>query len=171
MMNKVGKEIAASSDLFKLHKIVANVIGKKCWKVAFGYGGELRLHLGARIPSENPKMGDEKKGEWRFGSCGTRWILYTLDGSVASNKRSERTLEKKAKTIEGGSLIGFSVAVPSNDLILTFSNSCLLRVAPSIDDDDGGIPYWEMFTPDHMILKYGPGKQWSCKASDVPVSP
>ena len=113
MSSKTVKEVAESTDLGKLYSIVGGVIGETCWKVAFGYGGELRLHLGKPVSYENPKMAGERKGEWRFASCGTGWTLFTPNGVVSSKKGSEQTLEKRAKAIEGSKLIDFSVSVLS----------------------------------------------------------
>src|SRR6476661_3370374 len=116
MSSRTIREVAGSTDLGRLHRVIEGVIDKRCWKVAFAYGGELRLHLGARIPYENPKLAGEKKGEWRIGTCGTAWTLFTPNGLVSSKKGSELSLQKKAKVLEGGKIISFDVSVPSNVL-------------------------------------------------------
>lgn len=41
-----------------------------------------------------------------------------------------------------------------------FSNGYELILIPEIEDDSG-LPYWEMFTPEAMVLKVGPNAMWS----------
>jgi len=164
------KKIYNSSDLYKLHQIIEGIVGKRCWRVGFSYGGELRLHLGAKIPYGNPKMVGQKKGEWRLGTGGTTWELFTPKGLVNSKSGTEQNLEKKAKVLEGSRVANIEVSVPSNILTFTFTNKCLFRVIPGAEDDKYDLPYWKLFMPDDMLVAFGPGKHWSCKPSDVPIS-
>ncbi len=163
------KKVPKSTDLYKLHQIIGGIVGKRCWRVGFGYGGDLRLHHGARIAYGNPRMASQKKGEWRFATCGTTWELFTSKGLVDSRSGTERSLEKKAKILEGSRVANVEVSVPSNNLAIMFTNKCLFRIIPGTEDDKYDLPYWKLFMPDNMLVAFGPGKQWSCKPSDVPI--
>ncbi len=172
MKTKTVKAVARSTDLDRLHGVVGGLLNQKCWKVGFGYGEELRLHLGARIPYGSPRMAGKYMGEWRLATCGTTWVLFTpKNGLVHSNRGSERTLAAKAKVLEGARIESLDVSVPSNALVIRFSNKCLFMVIPQPQDDRYDLPYWELFTPNHMVLAFGPGKRWSFTRSDVPSSP
>ncbi len=48
---------------------------------------------------------------------------------------------------------------------VTFSNGCKLILLPN-SEDDVDLPYWEIFTPDQMVLKVGPGAIWSYTSSN-----
>ena len=146
------------------------MVGKECWKAAFGYDGELRLHFGASLPYESPQMAGQFKGEWRLGTCGTAWILLKPNGFVSSKHGFEHDLEKKVKVLEGSRITRLDVSVPSNTLNIAFSNRWLFQIVPSPEDDRYDLPYWQLFMPDHMVVSFGPGRHWSCRRSDVPIS-
>jgi len=172
MRSQTVNEIVDSTDFLKLHHIVSSILAKGCWRVDFGYGGDLRLNFGARIPYESPQMAGEKKGKWRFSTMGTAWMLFTPNGIVRGKKvkkRDEESLLKKTRAIEGGKVTSLEVSIPSNALSISFSNGCLLRVLPSPEDDKYDIPYWELLLPGHMFVAFGPGNRWSFRRSDVPI--
>jgi hypothetical protein len=151
-----------------LYSKIIGLIGKKCWKVAFSYGGQLRLHFGARIPYSSPKMAGKKKGEWMFGTCGTPWILITPQGSVSSTDADEDELERKVSVLENAKVTGFGISVPDHALMLTFTGQRCLYIVPTADDH-GDVPYWELFMPDDLYIEYGPDSHWTCARSDVPA--
>src|SRR5712691_6543482 len=98
-MSKTANTPATRAMPLDARVAIQGLVGKKCWLVAFGYGPELHLHLGARIPYEYPKMAGKKHGSWRLGTCGTSWTILTPNGSVCSREHDERTLEQKAKVL------------------------------------------------------------------------
>lgn len=159
-----------ATSIDKLHRLIQpGLIGKKCWKVIFNCG-DLSLHMGARLPYDNPKMAGERKGEWILGTCGTRWVLITPTQTLRSGDNDEVTAERKAKAIENSRIVGFGVSVPDNVLLLDFSNNCRLLVIPTAADAKYDLPYWELFMPDDKFIAFGPGAVWSCRRSDVPAT-
>lgn len=167
MIDGTTKPIKNSCDLRKLPRTTEGIIGKKCWKIAFGYGGELHLHFGAKIPYENPKLAGQKKGEWRFNTCGTKWTLVSPDMSVSSHGADDKVLESKLKVLLNANVKHFEVSIPNNIVTVVFDNDCLLLVIPGPADDKFKLPYWELFTPNHMVVSFGPGRRWSYRRSDV----
>jgi hypothetical protein len=157
-----------SRDLSLLHSTVQGLIGKKCWRVAFTYGGELALDLGRGIAYGLPALAGKKRGEWRFGTRGTPWQLFTPDGLILSKQGSEDELESQAKVLEGRKVTGFSVSVPDSALTISFNGSYLFRVTPTAADDKYGLPYWELFMPGHRLIAAGPGPRWSSQPSNLP---
>jgi len=151
----------------QLYSLVQGLEGKKCWKVAFGYGGELHLHFGARIPYDNPKMAGESKGAWIFGTCGTPWHIVTSEGSVSSENHSEKELALHIKELEGATVTKIGLSLPDGGLTVYFTNKRRLLVTPSARDRRYDVPYWELFMPNHRFLAFGPGNGWSNRRSDV----
>src|SRR5437588_12980073 len=99
-MSSPARGTAPAKNLMKLHQIIeSGLIGKKCWRLTVS-SGELVLHMGARRSYNNAKMTGEKKGEWIFGTCGTRWILVTPTGTVRSDEADAEMVEEKARVIE-----------------------------------------------------------------------
>jgi hypothetical protein len=167
MIDGTMKEVKNSCDLRKLSRTTEGVVGKKCWKIAFGYGGELHLHFGAKLPCENPKLSGQEKGEWRFNTCGTSWTLSSPRTWVASSSADEKVLLTKLKVLEDAKVVHFEIGIPNNIVTVAFDNDCLLRVIPGPKDDEFKLPYWELFTPNHMIVSFGPGRRWFYRRSDV----
>lgn len=161
---------AKPANLQRLYQAMGGIIGKKCWKAVFSYGGELCLHIGPRVPYESPAMAGEKKGAWILGTCGTAWRLITDTGRIYTSKQSEDVLEKKVNILENSTVTGFAVLAPRNGLVMLFNNGCYFHVAPTADDAKHDLPYWELFMPDNKLIAFGPGNVWSQERSDIPVS-
>lgn len=72
------------------------------------------------------------------------------------------------KAIEGAIVTTVEISYP--DLVLTvgFSNGCELKVFPDIEEDFD-LSYWELFTPNNMLLTMEPGGSWTYTRSDVPM--
>jgi hypothetical protein len=164
------KQTSSSSDRVKLHKTLQGVIGKRCWKVAFGYGGELRLHLGARIPYASPKLAGQKKESGGSDRAERNGCYQRRTASFTRTKGRNGFKGKEPRRSRGGRLFDLQVIPPSDALVLGFSNRCLVFLTPSAEDEKYDLPYWEMFMPNGMLVAYGPGKKWSCKRSDLPIS-
>jgi hypothetical protein len=102
---------------------MGGVIGKKCWKATFSYGGELCLHMGARVSYESPAMAGEKKGSWVFGTRGTAWRLIADTGRRISSEQGEDALDKKVRVLEDSTVsppcpIGFPSWASSRGAII-----------------------------------------------------
>ncbi|MCY2929523.1 MAG: hypothetical protein NTV86_08520 [Planctomycetota bacterium] len=151
----------------QLYDLVQGLKGKKCWKAAFGYGGELHLHFGARIACHNPRMAGETKGAWILGTCGTPWHLVAPEDSVFSENHCEEDLVPQIRGLEGAVVMNIALAVPGGAIEIDFSNKRSLFVTPSARDRRYDVPYWELFVPNHRFVVFGPGNAWSYGRSDV----
>lgn len=159
-----------STDFAKLLAALHDLVGKKCWKVAFTHGGELSLHFGRHLSYDIPSMTGKKKGEWHLGTRGTPWKLFTPHGSVSSRGNNEELLEGKANALEGRKVTRINIGVPDNALTIDFGNEHQFQITPTGNSVRSSLPYWELFMPNHRLLTFGPGSSWSCRRSDVPVS-
>ena len=62
--------------------------------------------------------------------------------------------------------------VPSAGLTIGFSDRTSLAVVPfSLTPDEFDVDYetWHLFTPDGLVLDYGPGENWSLNRATDPV--
>ena len=165
MPQKLIRSVARAKNPKRLGELVGSLSGKKCWKAAFGYGQELFLHFGAQIAIKHPKLRGQKEGEWIFGTRGTPWILYTRNGALQSTDGEKRRIEGVRSALEGRKVVEVEAGKRAK---FYFDNDALLEIRPTADDDRYQLPYWELFTPDHMLIAFGPGNEWSYRRSNLP---
>jgi hypothetical protein len=88
---------------------------------------------------------------------------------LTSSENDPHEARRQLSAIEGAGIIAFEVNLDNRTLNVRFANGCRLLVSPSPEDDSWDLPYWELFTPGHMVLAFGPGSVWSYTRSDQPV--
>ncbi|MFT3865618.1 MAG: hypothetical protein QM729_15225 [Solirubrobacterales bacterium] len=72
----------------------------------------------------------------------------------------------------GKTVVGTDLRAASAGLTINFSDGSDLKVVPfslrpdEIDDD---YESWKLFTPEGLVLKYGPGSHWLLKRASDPV--
>ncbi|CBN57680.1 MULTISPECIES: hypothetical protein [Kamptonema] len=162
--------IKNDADLVQLRSIVSVIIGELCWNARMSYGDELYLYIGERIPILNKLMKGKEQAAWMLGTRGTDWTLESPTKEIiTSSKELPEVFKEKVKVIEGTTITAFETHYP--DLILTveFSNGCKLKIFPDLADDFD-LSYWELFTPDNMLLTLEPGAIWTYTRADVPKS-
>ena len=165
--NSSFSKLIKTMRLPQLYSLVQGLEGKKCWKAAFGYGGELYLHFGARLPCHNPNVAGESKGAWIFGTCGTPWHLVTSEGSVSSENHREKELVSQIEELAGTTVTNVAISLPDGAITIYFTNRGRLLVTPTARDRHSDVPYWELFMPNHRLLAFGPGVGWSHSRSDT----
>ena len=160
------QSITEATDLQQLKEIISGVVGETCWAASFSYGDELSLDIGAKVPYSQKLMAGKEKGAWMLGTRATVWELKGTSQTIVTSNDDPETARQKVKVIEGAVITAIETNYPELALTVTFSNGCQLILFPE-HDEDSDLPYWEMFTPYHMILKVGPGAKWSFTRSDV----
>lgn len=165
MKNNSPTTKIASRDVS--HSDVKRLIGRKCWKAAFAYGGELCLHFGRRVSYENPLMKGKKHGEWQLRTRGTAWQVFTPTESFSSRGGNEAALLEKLKCLVGRKAKDISVS-NANVLTIEFEGNRLFRVTPTRHDARAQLPFWELAMPRHMVASFGPSACWSIKSSNTP---
>ncbi|UXE62316.1 MAG: hypothetical protein KA717_05785 [Woronichinia naegeliana WA131] len=181
-------KIKTDSDLKLLEQKIRPIIGQVCWQARLGYGGELCLEIGKKIPYNSPLLRDEYKGEWQFGSRGSNWKLVG-DGFIHFNNLEKEKLSSKLKIIEGTKITKFAIAILHkphrprfSELIIEFDEKYILELFISIHTSDGtfigfnssdrdlrDMSYWELFMPNNRIIEFYPDLTWSDQPSDVLV--
>jgi hypothetical protein len=168
MTTPVTQEVTKATDLEGLQAIVRGLLGQSCWRAALSYGDELCLHIGEKVPYAHRALAGQVKGAWIFGTRGTAWRLDAPTETLASSDDDPLLARQRVTAVEGAAVIGFEVGLPDWVLTVSFANGYRLLVLPSPEDDAEDLPYWELFTPEHLRLAFGPGGVWSCTRSDQP---
>ncbi|MBR8838853.1 MAG: hypothetical protein DSM106950_33830 [Stigonema ocellatum SAG 48.90 = DSM 106950] len=165
MIANLVKNITQPSDLEQLNQIINGVIGEICWKANLSYGDELTLQIGARIPYSQKSMAGKEKGAWILGTRTTQWRLNGPSETLVSANDDPEIIRQKVDAIKDSTIAVIETNYRNLALTVTFSNGCQLILLPN-SEDDIDLPYWEMFTPDQMVLKVGPGARWSYTSSN-----
>ncbi len=157
-----------TKDLKTIQQIINPILGEKCWEASLSYGDELCLEIGRRIPYANKLMAGKEKGAWRLGTRATSWKLAYLDKMVASDKLETEEIKRKVMVVEGTSITAFDTSYPKLMFEVGFSNGYKLVLEPD-EEEDLNFPYWELFTPQEMLLIVYPGSLWSYLPSNLPM--
>ncbi len=163
------QEIVRSADLDRLREVVGGIVGQPCWRVHFSYGGELCLHAGERLPYAHPALADKQRGAWILGTRGTAWRVESPDATRATSADEPDQAKARLAPLETASLT--AVAIGGDDLSLTvsFDNGWKLCLTPTPEIEGRDLLLWELFTPERMLLTFGPGKVWSYTRADQPA--
>lgn len=152
-------------ELKRLEQKMKPLIGQLCWQARLGYGDELCLEFGERIPYDSPLLVDEFKGKWQLGSRGSDWELFCNGETLATSALEIEQVSPVLKRIEGTKVTQIKIFYPI--LLLNFDNQCCLLIKLNPDDlDSQDLAAWELFTPNHRILEFYPNGTWSDQASD-----
>jgi hypothetical protein len=145
---------------------VVQIVGRKCWKATFAYGGELCLHFGRQLSYESPLMKGKKRGEWQLRTRGTAWQVLTPNQGFSSKDGNESALLKKLKCLVGRKVKDISVS-NANVLTIELEGNRLFRVTPTRHDARSKLPFWELAMPQHKVASFRPTIGWSLKPSNV----
>ncbi|HEY2052925.1 MAG TPA: hypothetical protein VGH14_03215 [Solirubrobacterales bacterium] len=98
------------------------------------------------------KLRDAEGGEWWLA---TQWADYSPSDPDA---------------IVGKTVVGAELNERSGDLTLTFSDGTAFRAISRPQEEPGDdLEHWDLFTPEGLVLIWGPDASWKLKsASDPP---
>ena len=151
---------AFAIDPSSVQGIVQGLYGQPCWKAAFTYGDELRLHIGERVPRTSQKLASKERGAWVFGTRGTAWQLKGPAETITSADPPEGLEERVHAALVNARVTDFQVRTGlvrrEPVLLISFDNRYQLVVTPGPEDEQDDFPYWELFTPDKTVLLHGP---------------
>ena len=109
--------------------------------------------VSTRLPhSKRPylELTDAEGGTWRLVS----WHAAHSASSPGDN--------------EGKSVLGAAIDDLSGVLTVSFSDEGSFTLTPIPDESDDAIENWEIFTPEGLVLAYGPRGRWLLGRADDP---
>jgi hypothetical protein len=185
-------QITQPSDLLPLVEIIKGMMDQCCWQASLASGNQLRLYLGTRVSSSNESESNEQE-EWIFSSQTTSWKLTSMNQAlldsgfiefghqtITTSQENAASINEKIRGLERTYPIHFELPHPPTfnfsltfdplpsrltfDLQpeLVFSLKYRLTLMPDLEKSD--LAYWELITPNQMLLKFGPGTAWSYTA-------
>ncbi|GAA6614660.1 hypothetical protein [Scytonema sp. NUACC26] len=168
MTKKLVNNITELSNLEPFNQVISGLIGETCWQANLSYGDELILHFGKRIPYSQKSMIGKEKGAWILGTQATQWQIDSPSETIVTSEDDSEIIKQRLDTIENSAIAAVEVNYPNLALSIIFNNNYKLVLLPNNEDGEEGIdlPYWEIFTPHHMVLKVGSGSTWSYTSSD-----
>ena len=147
-------------DQGEIQEILSSLIGQLCWSIRFGYGEELLLDIGRRVPYQNPHLKDKLHGEWMIGSRGSDWVITANDLIVISSSDTLISASEKLKDIVNGTLVTITFDVPSLGLTIAFDNDYTLSIVPNLSNEPDDLEYWEIIGNNGLFLTVGPKTSW-----------
>lgn len=160
-----------SQDVERIRAITQGLVGETCWQARLTYGDELTLHLGEKRPIPHPLLAGKFEGSWILGTRATEWQLKCNGELIVNSESPIEVVKDKIRVLENARVVDFDNPTdqfypPSR---LQFSNGCELLLNIFVPNDPE-LAYYELFTPDHMLLTVGGATPWAYKSADSPVS-
>ena len=169
MKIEITQRVQAPADLDRLHDLTRELVGKACWGAKLGYGDELTLDLGGRVPRLPRSAPPKEKGEWVLRARATPWTI-----EPAPDDPPEDDPGALLRKIEGATITEVEIGHPDLSLTITFSNQYTLRLVPEPDEaeeaDEDGLAYWEIFGPRDAVIEVGPGPVWTFSQDEADAS-
>jgi hypothetical protein len=157
MKMEITRRVQSPADLEKLRDLTGELVGKPCWGAHLGYGDELTLDIGGRVPRLPRSVPPKEKGEWVLRARATPWTI-----EPAPNDPPEHDIGALLRMIEGATITAVEIGYPDLWLGITFSNQCTLSIVPEPDEaEEDDLAHWELFGPRRAVLEVGPGPVWT----------
>ena len=96
---------------------------------------------------------DSRGGQWRLATQDAEWKPADPEGLV------------------GQSIDGAAIDGDSGELTCSLSAGGTFKVLPGARESSDDPPNWELFTPEGVLLEFGPGLRWQIAGTDSRTSP
>ena len=146
------------NEVDKLEREIGGLVGERCWHARLGYGDELKLDIGRKVPYKSPKLKGLLRGTWTVGSRATPWKLTCASGVVSS--RSKRSKIEAALGEVVGNVQAVTVGSRRMSLTIKIGSQFTLTIENRSVAATDDLPYWEVFTPQRTCIQAGPGRNW-----------
>lgn len=108
-------------------------------------------------------MAGKMKGAWILGAQATSWRLSENTETIVTSSDKTEEIKENISLIEKTTITQFDIGFPDLGITMSFNEKYKLILMPDVNDYD--LPYWELFTPEQMVLKVGAGAIWSYVSS------
>ena len=92
---------------------------------------------------------------------GGLWRLATQDAAWSPSDPVQ---------LAGRSITGAEIDESSGELRCKLSDGSVLDVKPASAEAEDDPPYWELISPDGIVLEFGPGVRWQISSADARTS-
>jgi hypothetical protein len=72
------------------------------------------------------------------------------------------------EVFSGKTVISAHLGERPGDLTIGFADGTSFTISPVWDEGDDAIEDWELFTPENLVLTYGPRGRWQLGSADIP---
>ncbi|MEC4886393.1 MAG: hypothetical protein SAL70_34500 [Scytonema sp. PMC 1070.18] len=107
----------------------------------------------------------KERGAWILGTRATQWQIEESRETLITSNDEPEIIKQKIDVIKDSTITAIEINYRNLALWIAFNNGCKLSLQPNIEDDVE-LAYWEMFTPEQMVFKVGPGKMWFYSSSN-----
>jgi hypothetical protein len=90
---------------------------------------------------------------------GGLWCLATWDADYSP---------ENPEVLNGKDVVSANLDGASGVLTVGFSDDSVFTVTPNLIEEDEDIENWELFTPEGLVLTYGPRGRWHLGSADDP---
>ncbi|MEB3338699.1 MAG: hypothetical protein VKJ46_14615 [Leptolyngbyaceae bacterium] len=169
------------------------LIDQPLLQLRFSYGDELTLHFGNPQQYSSPKLQHLVKGSYIIGARASPWLLFNPDGiflgydeeksefQSISRRVNKQEIKTNVNLIQSGTLIDAADLFTIQDLEnawgfglwLHLANGSLLLIIPNSGKEkilqDEEVADWEIFMPNNLYLRVGPGLKGSYLANNCEI--
>jgi hypothetical protein len=92
---------------------------------------------------------------------GELWRLATQDAEWSPSDPAQ---------LVGRSIEDAKIEETSGELRCRLSDGSVLDIKPAAAKAEDDPPYWELISPDGVVLEFGPGVRWQISSADAPTS-
>jgi hypothetical protein len=153
------RTVESPADLQDLQSVLQALSGQPFLAARTSYGDELRLDFGRPVPYGTSLLAHYVRGEWVLGIRASPWRLTGTNDHVTDLERPSGAADTIFAALVGERVTDVRVSYPDLDLRISFNGGQVFTVP--INANDESIAAWELFTPDHVVVRAGPGRQWS----------
>jgi len=93
--------------------------------------------------------------------AGKLWRLATQDAEWSPSDPTQ---------LVGRSIEDAEIGETSGELRCRLSDGSVLDIKPAATAAEDDPPYWELISPDGVVLEFGPGVRWQVSSADAPTS-
>jgi hypothetical protein len=93
--------------------------------------------------------------------AGKLWRLATQDAEWSPSDPTQ---------LVGRSIEDAEIGDASGELRCRLSDGSVLDIKPAATEAEDDPPYWELISPDGVVLEFGPGVRWQISSADAPTS-
>lgn len=147
------------------YRLVKPIYGQICWQARLGYGQELCLEIGKKIPYHSPILNGEFKGEWQLGTRASDWAIYRKPDSFVKSSHEETLIKQIITKINGQKIVEIKIAEYTSSFCYLFELGRYSLIIPEQKNNDD-LPLWELFLPDRQVLEVFPNLEFQLHSQD-----